>query len=266
MTPYEAAMQFLVNVGESPQSKRIQTARAIARVLEGNTDMSDIGKAIGSGSFGTAFEIGGFVFKLTSDPQEAQASANLIGADSPNVVQIFDVFKLRNVLVRNQMLNMDMPVFAVLLQRVSPGLLVKSSEYELVDIVRETKTQFEVWPNQLIESGEVEAQDRLERASRYLMDALHNTYMEELHEVGDGIGQLRSHLIYAVDFHRGNVGTDLNSGVVKIFDIGVSHSPKTRLHERENPPSWYMKTDVREIGHAVAGIAAQPLVAIPEIE
>jgi len=222
----------------------------VVRSIERNFGFKEVEKVLGSGSFGTASvvdasniilpvptvapvrpPVGKIVFKLTSDPEEVQAAANTIGKPMVNVATVFGAYYLSDYQIMGLHSGLEQQIGVVVLELLA-GTRITGPD-KIVDnetlrrITKETKETYKVWPDQLEPLSRPSQRQRLKNAQEYLIEALDDEPSEALGEIANGLKELRTLGIYSVDIHPGNVGYT-QEGVHKIFDLGVSSSPRTK--------------------------------------
>lgn len=200
-----------------------------------------------------------YVFKLTCDVEEVSAATNLIGKRHKHVATFYGAYFLSDFTVPHQAtariirsVNLDVPQNAhhlrigVTLSEWLPfvgvdreGRVGSSVAERYNTIVGSTKDKFRVWPTDLIVVSRTTARQRLKRAQEYLIEKLIRVaeeakpgshYRVLASEIAFGLQELKDSKIYAVDVHTGNIGYTDRTGPrgYKIFDVGVSSSPRTK--------------------------------------
>ncbi len=117
-------------VSKIPRSFYSALERDGVKARAGYSSPADL-ELLGGGMMGYAFLLpDGRVLKMTSDEREAITSSVLIGRDMPNVVEIFDVFLVRDAAHMHRYFDREMPVYGVITEFV-PGDL-DEAEAEIV--------------------------------------------------------------------------------------------------------------------------------------
>lgn len=247
----EFALQFLEGVEGTYDDDDPRIPR-IAAALQ-SLGFEDIGEILGSGSFGTAALLDETrIIKLTSDASEVQAGAVLKGHRLTHVASVYDARFIRGLRVTGSLgsdndvgtIVKRRPVGVLVAERVDP--LGKDYEaQELNAFVRKFKERTKTWPHQLAIISHKRERARLEKASVTMESELRDIAEQLRYEkigrgriaegVADALKELRSHAIYAIDVHSGNVGRDVD-GTVKLFDIGSSSPPSRPKAPAITPP------------------------------
>ena len=186
-------------------------------------------KMIGRGDKGTAFSDGNVVVKVTEDSREAMASANIIGADIPNVNHIYAVYKF----------GREIPY-----QEEGDEEPISTPYYLIIQDILDTKLN----RNEKVAANSVG--DFLVSMSSHLkwpfspvslIGPVKNFHYKKTHEIlgGPGVDDAIFRLLRAVsnlyasrnvkflDVSDDNVGK--KDGKLVLFDLGVSESPKIKL-------------------------------------
>jgi len=270
--------------GESESEDKITE---LSDIIRRNLGVDQIEDVLGSGSFGAAASLDqDRVLKLTSDPQEVQAATNIWrnfeqGVILQHVARIYGAWYLSNYLIFNQTAKQRTRLGMVILERMDE---VKTAldwrvAHSLRDVVERIKFKFKVWPNELQKITRAEARSRLSAAASELIILLESQakYMlkkdpidfkevaDQFNQIALGIKELFKLGIYGVDVHPGNIGKS-QDGVIKIFDIGVSSSPKTSPRVVKNPdeqPYWEsLEDNVPVLENPDGGIESWPRIPI----
>jgi hypothetical protein len=205
----------------------------ITRIVKDNLGLYE-GELLGDGSYGTAIDIGeGRVLKLTTDPEEVATSAALVGRDLVHVARIDGAYWLDDIYVIHPLSNIEVRIGAVILEKLDRVGFENTDDQHILNIVvNDIKKEFQVWPNNLEAVSRETARQRLKRASEAIVGnlraAVDDAASADVGEIADGVDELRALGIYIVDVHSRNIGFSEEDGVYKIFDVGVSSSPRRR--------------------------------------
>lgn len=205
----------------------VGTARQIATAIKRNMNISEVSDLIGMGSFGMAARIAvsEWMLKLTTDESEVRSSAAIKQLDLPNVARIFDAAFIGGLLPGTV-------VGVVINERMDTiGTGDPTSDRLLDGIVEGLRSQHDL---DLVEMPEAHRRQVLESASESLVERLRAMRDYRLNEIANGVEQLRSHGVFVLDTHSGNVGFT-GRGPIKLFDLGLSSSPKKRVPHIAEP-------------------------------
>jgi hypothetical protein len=203
-------------------------ARQIAMAIRRNLGIAQVSDHVGMGSFGFAarISVSDWMLKLTTDESEVRASASIKGLALPNVARIFDAVFVGGfppgltigvvITERMDMLGTGDPVYDRLLDGVVDGL---RAQHDLDFHVPAERRRY-----------------MLERASKSLVERIRAMGNYRLDEIANGIEQLRGRGVFVLDTHSGNVGS-VGDGPLKLFDLGLSSSPKQTVPHIAEPTS-----------------------------
>jgi len=177
-------------------------------------------RVLGSGAYGVAFlyEINGEerVIKETIDYSEAKASAHLIGKKLQNVVNFYRVFKFKSnnkvYFIEQEYLEKGSTTETYLRTPIVIGIYKKSFEFMLV--------YHRDYLNELIKKNRLEKE--LSRNNRYNKI---EDYRNFIHDILNGLKELKDNKISFNDVHSGNIMYDSKTKHYKLIDIGLSKSP-----------------------------------------
>jgi hypothetical protein len=237
-TPEFFATEFLTAVEtgfagiESPEYAADPRAARIAQALRA----AGVEKAsiLGAGSFGIAAAMqDGRVVKLTSDESEVAAGSVLKGQRLTHVARIDGSWFVRGVEVQHWELRSTtrsgMRAGILISERVAPIDYKSGQGQAITDIHRAVRARYGASPESLAEMTHAEARKMLRLASRELERRLRDLADEAsdpiARAVANALRELRSHGVYSIDVHAGNIGYSHEGGVFKVFDIGSSSSP-----------------------------------------
>ena len=181
-----------------------------------------VGKYIGSGYYGSAYDIGGGkVLKVTDDPDEARASMHLMGKKLNYVVQFFKVFKFPQ-LSQKQLFGIVMEKVKTLKPGTGQEHQLSSAIREFVDVVgNDTMVDKSMSWDELVDYYE----SMIDYDPDPDMESIEVVQVLELFNIGKMRDELIANDIAFIDMHGGNIGY-AKSGVWKAFDLGAeSASP-----------------------------------------
>jgi len=206
--------------------QRMILAEELADVLVRNLKVYDV-TILGAGMYGAAASLPGFkVLKLTTDENEAESSAKLVGQRLTNVVSFYSAHILQGKKVINSFFEQSgaRNICAITLERLDRiGLGKGAYDRTLSDIVDAVKTKYELWPTELDSQDPKDYQRDMKKASLEIQTAL-SELGRPFSDIAHGLAELRSFGIYAVDVHQNNVGYRTKDRAYKVFDIGLSGS------------------------------------------
>jgi hypothetical protein len=211
---------------------------------------------LGGGSFGVAaLDYEDHVLKLTTDPTEVQAGAVLAGKDLEHVAWIAGSWYIKGVKATNWGVETEetFPVGVLSMQKLEDwrGHARDAEGYLLSKTVNEVKREHQGYPDALDAMDPKTRRAHLKKLSAIMEKAVRGPGASPLmRDVADAIAELRSHGVFAIDVHGGNVGWKQEAGHFAIFDIGTSSSPKR--------PAPAIVAEARDLGHL-------PTCAVPEI-
>lgn len=186
----------------------------------------NVGKFLGSGYYGSAYDIGGGkVLKITDDPDEARASKHLMGKQLKYVVQFFNVFRFPPLQKTNQLFGAVMEKVKTLPPGSHQENQMTSAIREFADVVGQDAMvdKSQSWDNLM---------DYYETQTDYDpdpdIDPEGVTQTLELFNIGKMRDELLANDIAFIDMHGGNIGYSAKSRAWKAFDLGAeSASPGT---------------------------------------
>lgn len=195
---------------------------------------------LGEGIFGLAAvsaEDTNKVVKLTTDPEEVTAAHMLIGQRLPHVVRFFHAGYLSGIRVKNVKTGMTQPLGITVAEKLDRiRVSSRDGNLKLREIVDDIQLEFRVEPELVMRMSPDLARRRLKKASIAMATRLRETDIDDLAEIADGVEELHSFGIFAVDFHPGNVGWSAVDMRHKVFDVGLASSPKrVKAPTLENP-------------------------------
>ncbi len=232
------AEEFLSDATDGTPKENKRLALDIAEIVGRNFGIHGVlqfenedGKLyLGGGAFGKAAISAvdeNKVVKLTTDPEEVKASSIVLGKDLAHVVHFFEAAYIADVRVTHVETGLLQPVGITVMERLdSVGIKDRESGSRLTDITGDVKRRMGVEPIKIVFMSAARARQLLEPASRELSTLLRLENDADLNEIATGVEELHGHGVYAVDFHPGNVGWSNRDGVYKVFDLGISSSPK----------------------------------------
>ena len=227
--------EFISMVGDDPEGHESPLVDEIADIIKRNLHIDEQYDVLGCGSYGCAMSIGDDrVLKLTSDPDEVQASHTIVGRKLEHVAEMYGAYFLGDIRVFNHQTRMDHRVGAIVLEEMDEvGFYVAHHlqgihEKTYREVINDVKDQYEVWPHELEAISRESARQRLKRASEAIIHALDERKNEEHRSIARGVAELYRLGVYVVDVHPGNVGYRIVGTriVNKIFDLGVSSVPE----------------------------------------
>lgn len=219
-----------------PEAKKasLKVAEIVGRNLgiHGVIEFNRDGRLVlGGGSFGVAgisAEDTEKVVKLTTDPEEVAAASVLVGKMVFHIVSFFEAALISKMKAMNINTGVEQPVGITVAERLDRvGCATVEGGRELNRIVDGVKREFGVEADAVIHMPPTVAKRRLMKAAPELVSRLRLSDINDLVEIAEGVEELMSFGIHAVDFHRGNVGFSDRDGVYKIFDIGLSSIKKS---------------------------------------
>jgi len=199
----------------------------LQEVLSKFTNPSKL-KMIGMGDKGTAFSDGKVVVKVTEDPREAAASANIVGLDIPGVNKIYHVGEFaREVPYKDVHDDEPIPTKYYLIVQDLLTTNLSTREKEIIDLLGKflsdnkisypfdvTKMANAVYNYGYMKDHKMYKSPTADAILSRLLGTMLQLYAKRTIELGDVSSQ--------------NVGKDVN-GNLKIFDLGLSSSPKIGL-------------------------------------
>jgi len=230
----EGLIEFFETITGAPHDENL--VATLAGVLERNLGIAEIDEILGHGSFGVAMDLGGErVLKITSDPEEVQASYTVMmdrREDFDHVAEIYGAYRT-SVRVWDAFYGKQYrPVGFVVLEKLDPiGLDNDRANAQLESVVTHIKEEFRVHPGDLSSISTGEARLRLKEAAPELVERLRFDLADpepSVLEIARGIEELIGLGVYMIDAHPKNVGFSPHDGVHKVFDLGVSSAPKGR--------------------------------------
>jgi len=243
MDLHEAVLSYVYTVTNAADRQRVD---AIEETLaRAGWPLGDHYAALGSGMFGNAYLFDGqLVLKLTSDPQEAQASKNLQAQPAAATARIGEVHRLLGSRMQNWRLPTPTDTYLITMEYI-PNRLPAILRPLLNQHVRAVKAAHRVDSHDLLSISRAEALVRLKAATEDLRDRLRASAEAYFTELAEAVEALRARGIYTVDLHYDNVGLR-DDGSLAAYDLGLSVSPRRTIPERN--PGWYNETDVEPLG------------------
>lgn len=186
-------------------------------------------KYLASGDKGAAFSAGDVIVKITEDPKEAMASANLAGLDVPGVNKIHSVVKFADE-VPYQRPGDEEPIPTQYYMIIQDVLNTNLSAQEKIaaDAVGDflIDTPKLAWPFDIVTAHRLVKNHHYKRTKELLSGpTIDRTILTLLQAV---LGLYMKHRIKFYDVGSRNVGKNKNGNVV-LFDLGVSDSPRVEI-------------------------------------
>jgi hypothetical protein len=264
--PYRAlAVLFLATKHGSSNVDKIYDedprAAIIGRALEG-VGFGPPDEALGEGSFGlaaTLVEHPDLVIKITADLSEVQIATFLTGKDLEHVAKVRGAWMVPDVKVtmnvgwdhkEEEPIYAELPVGIVVVTKVRRDDQVEEDirKSHLNAVVRRTKDDQEVYPDQLTSLPKKRAREKLRRAADLMVERLYGEGNEVCDDVAQAIDELQAEGVYAVDVHAGNVGYNDVRGCYQVFDVGVGSPPPGRVRVKKAPTPRASRAAAEPIG------------------
>jgi hypothetical protein len=177
-----------------------------------------IGKALGSGMYGTAYDIGGGkVLKVTTDVDEAKASMFLKGKKLKHAAQVFEAFKFPD---HKQLYGY--PYYGIVIEKLkvlAPGsqeeMVVTSAFHSIKEAVGD-----KAWLDPTLRSDDLfQHYLQLHPGGNNRAEAQRELQVLQKHQVGEIRDELLRNRIGFKDMHGGNLGQKAD-GTWAAFDLG----------------------------------------------
>jgi len=188
----------------------MEFARKIAKKI--NRDFINY---IDTGSYGSAYRIDGYkVMKITTDEREAFTANRLIGKDTNNIVEHYEVYQL-------ECSDIEKPTYVIIME-----FLITLDEYS--KNIRDFFDYFSANYNfeDFFKYNDFSTQSIKYFKNKYFKECdnciLDNQVDENVEKLKKIAIDTKRHNIYPVDVHSGNLGFRIVGADLIYFDVGVN--------------------------------------------